>query len=244
LHFSLVCTLFSRQPHKVFTLLSRRGATEHSSTRPRFPTRHLLNVSLHIANKLGNLKKKKAFFAEVTCLSSRCLVTAVCSASSIPAYCHDITHHVAYSFLMLHVDFPWEWVHMLPVQNDRFRETGWKQWYLSRERCLNLEIWYYLKCFGTQIHSADVIRHPFRDFRRFKDIDETTMTISRNYPLSASRLRPHFCYTLCSYPPFHDDNLKILIVIKRRRFLWAATRLIGEWHLCVAFDVDPLPASF
>jgi hypothetical protein len=27
-------------------------------------------------------------------------------------------------------------------------------------------------------------------------------------------------------------------------FLWAAARLIGEWHLCVAFDDDPLPASF
>jgi hypothetical protein len=45
----LVCTLFSRQPHKVFTLLSRRGATEHSSTRPRFPTHHLLNVSKRIS---------------------------------------------------------------------------------------------------------------------------------------------------------------------------------------------------
>jgi hypothetical protein len=50
------------QPHKVFTLLSRRGATEHSSTRPRFSTHNLLivfkYVCIHIANKLGNLKKK------------------------------------------------------------------------------------------------------------------------------------------------------------------------------------------
>jgi hypothetical protein len=28
------------QPHKVFTLLLRRCVTEHSSTRPRFPTHH------------------------------------------------------------------------------------------------------------------------------------------------------------------------------------------------------------
>jgi hypothetical protein len=63
LYFSLVCNLFSRQPHKVFTLLSRRGATEHSSNRPRFSTHNLLivfNVSIQIANKLGNLKKNEA----------------------------------------------------------------------------------------------------------------------------------------------------------------------------------------
>jgi hypothetical protein len=45
------------QPHKVFTLLSRRGATENSSTRPRFSTHNLLivfNVCIQIANKLGN----------------------------------------------------------------------------------------------------------------------------------------------------------------------------------------------
>jgi hypothetical protein len=33
-------------------------ATEHSSTRTRFPIHHFLNVSLQIANKVGNLKKK------------------------------------------------------------------------------------------------------------------------------------------------------------------------------------------
>jgi hypothetical protein len=41
-----------------FVCLFCWGATEHSSTRPRFPTHHLLNVSLQIANKLRNLKKK------------------------------------------------------------------------------------------------------------------------------------------------------------------------------------------
>jgi hypothetical protein len=40
----LIPVNFSRQPHKVFTLLSRRGATEHSSTRPRFSTHNLLIV--------------------------------------------------------------------------------------------------------------------------------------------------------------------------------------------------------
>jgi hypothetical protein len=49
----------SRQTYKVSTLLLQRGATEHSSTRPRLPSHHLLNVSQQLANKLGNLKKKK-----------------------------------------------------------------------------------------------------------------------------------------------------------------------------------------
>jgi hypothetical protein len=39
---------------------------EHSSTRPRFATHHLPNVSLQIANKLGNLKKKKVIMAWTT----------------------------------------------------------------------------------------------------------------------------------------------------------------------------------
>jgi hypothetical protein len=58
-------TLGILQPHKVFTLLSRRGATEHSSTRPRFSTHHLLiviNVCIQIANKVKNLKKKNLEF--------------------------------------------------------------------------------------------------------------------------------------------------------------------------------------
>jgi hypothetical protein len=46
----------SRQPHKVFTPLLQRGATEHSSTRPRLPSYHLLNVSLQLANKFWNKK--------------------------------------------------------------------------------------------------------------------------------------------------------------------------------------------
>jgi hypothetical protein len=41
---------------RVFTLLLWRGATEHC---PHFPTHHLLNVCLQIANKWGNLKKNK-----------------------------------------------------------------------------------------------------------------------------------------------------------------------------------------
>jgi hypothetical protein len=67
--------------------------TEHSSTRPRLPKHHLLNVSLQIANKLGHLKTKKctekwprskwlvtlklnardsvAFYAFQTCLCSK-----------------------------------------------------------------------------------------------------------------------------------------------------------------------------
>jgi hypothetical protein len=43
---SYLCILdhFQLQPHKVFILLSRRGTTEHSSTRPRFSTHNLLIV--------------------------------------------------------------------------------------------------------------------------------------------------------------------------------------------------------
>jgi hypothetical protein len=47
---------------KIIVLLSRRGATEHSSTRPRFSTHNLMivfNVCIQIANKLGNPEKRK-----------------------------------------------------------------------------------------------------------------------------------------------------------------------------------------
>jgi hypothetical protein len=50
--------LCSRQPHKVFTLLLRRGATEHSSTRPRFLKHHLplsAQVGNHFADKRRSL---------------------------------------------------------------------------------------------------------------------------------------------------------------------------------------------
>jgi hypothetical protein len=54
----LIMVRFLPDSHTRFsTLLLRRGATEHSSTRHRLPSHHLLNVSLQIANKLGNLKK-------------------------------------------------------------------------------------------------------------------------------------------------------------------------------------------
>jgi hypothetical protein len=43
----------------VFTLLLRRGATEHSSTRPHFPTHHLLNVS----NSFGLDLAPRLFFS-------------------------------------------------------------------------------------------------------------------------------------------------------------------------------------
>jgi hypothetical protein len=54
-------SIFKLTPIVLFTLLLRRDSTEDSSTRPRFPTHHVLNVSLQIANKLRNLKKKMYF---------------------------------------------------------------------------------------------------------------------------------------------------------------------------------------
>jgi hypothetical protein len=72
------------------------------------------------------------------------------------------------------------------------------------------------------MHSWGNIRHSSCDFRRFKDINETTMKSSRNYPHSAWResqdSAPPTFVMLYGPTPFFDGNLKFWLLEEEGRF--------------------------